>query len=224
MPRYNRYRPRNRRYRRYRRKAPIPVRDPAIVKVARTAYNGYRLARKLANAVNIEYKFSDTTANASPDQSGILYTLNDMAQGDSDSTRDGDSVKIQNLVIRGSMNKGASATNSWCRMLIFWDKDNLVTAATDILENYMGSATAPFAPKNHDRRFQTRVLYDKVFSLDASNSARNFEQVIKIDQHTNYNEGTTTIYRGALKLLFISNESVNYPFVQYIARISYTDN
>lgn len=183
-----------------------------------------RMARRLKDMVNTEYKFYDVNNASSPDYTGSLSTLNTPSQGQTDITRIGDSIKVQNLVIRGSIAVGGAANS--LRMMILWDSQAKSSVTSDVLQ-YVGSVYAPFSPKNYDKRFQTKILHDKVYTLvpNSDSALRIFDLVIPIDQHTQFEGGTSTINTGALKILLISATTVpSAPSVTYQARISYTDN
>lgn len=188
------------------------------------AYKALRLARKVANAVNIEYKINDTLANGTTfDYAGTMVTVNNPAQGSTDVTRIGDSIKCQNLMLRFLLTRGAG--DSTGRVIVFWDDQNQISTGANLLE-VTGTASSVLSPKLYDARFRSKVLYDKVFVMDQVNQSTWDENVqIKIDQHTQFNAGSTTINTGALKVLFISNiTGANIPTVNYYSRLSFTDN
>lgn len=181
--------------------------------------------KQLADAVNIEYKHVDITNIAgSVDYNGGLSSLvTSITQGVSDNNRIGDSMKLQNLVLRfiGVRN----TADSILRVMVIFDPMNKLAAVTDVLQ-ITGSALAVISPKNYDKRFQSRVLYDRTMTLTTADHPYVLEDVtIQIDQHTQFNSGTTTINTGDLKLLVISNVvTTNLPTFTYFARVSYTDD
>lgn len=218
---YRRY---NRRYRRRRRPYYRP-RKPVRYRVADMAYKGYRLASRLAKMVNVEYKQNTTSfAGASyPTYVGTINNLCDPAQGDTDITRDGDSIKVQKLHAEGVV-YGDGTNNSTLRVIIFWDTQNKVSAVTDLLE-VTGSAVAPFSPKVYDKRFQTKVLWDRKFNTFPTGRATiPFKIDIPIGMHTNFDNGTQTITSGALKILVISDNATVGARLSGIFRCLFTDN
>lgn len=194
-------------------------------KVGSVAYSAYRLARRLKDAVNTEYKFFDTQSTTTPDYNGSIIALNAITQGQTDNTRIGDSCKLQNLILRGHLAAAAGAA-AVIRMIVYWDQQNKSSAASDILQ-YTGSVYGVYSPKQYDKRFQTTVLMDKVISSvpTADSSLYRFDEVIPINRHTQFDGGTTTVNTGALKMLLISsNVTTNLPSVVFLSRVSYTDN
>lgn len=185
------------------------------------AYKALKLARKVANAVNIEYKIFDTQSSTTPDYTGTVVTLNTPSQGTTDIQRIGDSIKCQNLVLRGyAIRQGADVM---ARVMVLWDPQNKITASSDILET-VGSSYSVFSPKHYDKRFQSRVLFDKTIKCFSSSLGQDFDVTIPIDQHTQFSAGTTTINTGALKVLVISNTLANQPSIILYSRLSFTDD
>lgn len=185
------------------------------------AYNAMRLALRLKDMVNTEYKYVDITDTASATYSGYFATLNNIAQGVTDSTRIGDSCKLQNLTLRGSITR--NGTDGHVRIMVIWDKQAKASAASSILEN-TGSAYATLSPKKYDNRFQTKVLKDFRVHVTTDSPIKEFNMVIPINQHTQYDAATNTIDTGALRLLIISDMASSQPLTAYYSRLTYTDN
>lgn len=231
MPRYRKY---NRR-RFNKRSKRVPGWGGAIGRVAGVgmkyvskgglAYKALRLARKVANAVNVEYKAFDvqSTAGAVDYNGGVTSLMSGLAQGAADNQRIGDSLKVQNLTFRcfGARN----GQDAWLRYMIIYDPQNQISSVTDVLAA-TGSGQSIVAPKNYDKRFRCRILHEKHMALTSGNPTLQMDdQVIPIDLHTQFSGGTTTILTGDIKLLVISNVvTTNLPTFTYYARLSYTDN
>lgn len=188
------------------------------------AYKALRLARKVADAVNTEYKIFDTTVSSGGaiDYVGGLTTLNGISQGVSDSQRIGDSAKMQGHIIRGYITRNGA--DCIVRMMLIWDEQNQANVTSDILET-TSSVLSVLSPKNYDLRFRSKVLYDKAFTLTTNNPLIRVENVMSPNLHTQFNQSTNTIRTGALKLLLISNLTVSsLPTFTYFSRVSFTDN
>lgn len=232
---------RYRKVRRARRRVKsVPGWGGAIGRVARVgmkyvskggmAYKALRLARKVADAVNIEYKNYDQAAAASTfDYNGTAYVLNTPAQGSADTQRIGDSIKCQGIVIRGNVQGTTTAGQlNKCRILLIWDEQNQIATLADLLE-LTGTSNVVFSPKNYDKRFRCRVLYDQLFLVGTQSGmqafARDFEINLPINQHTQFASATTTINTGALKMFVCSDGfSTNLPQLHFYSRLSYTDD
>lgn len=194
------------------------------------AYKALRLARKVADAVNIEYKnFDQAAAGTTFDYNGVAYVLNTPAQGAADTQRIGDSIKCQNITIRGNIQGSTTAGQlNKCRMILIWDEQNQITTLGDLLE-LVGTSNVVFSPKNYDKRFRCRVLYDQLWLVGTQSGmqafARDFEISIPINMHTQFASATTTINTGALKMFFCSDGvTTNLPQLHFYSRLSYTDD
>ncbi len=195
-----------------------------------TKYVNYNNARKALHIalmtkklLNVEYKFHDVTASGQADFNGSLATLNTIAQGTTDTTRVGDSLLMKNLTFRI---RCSAQITTWFRFIVFIDKQNQILTVADYLQQ-IGSAFAVNSPKNHDKRFLSRVLLDKTYAISI-NGKQNYESngFVKIDKHVQFQAGSTTINNNEIKLLVISSDApaANNPsFVMYY-RISYIDN
>lgn len=227
MPYKKQYRKRS-----YRRKKPsnmvgrLARLGMSYVSPAGAAYRALRLAKKVADAVNVEYKQFQQSASATYDYNGTLYTLNSVAQGDGDGQRDGDSLKMQNLTIRAKLNKATGLGFTQARIIVYFDDSNKTSAVADILDSaYLASGFACLAPKDWDKRFQSKILLDKSFNLHDGQNQLHLEEVIPINKHTQYEAATTTINSGALKMIIISDQtSTNVPTITWVSALSYSDN
>lgn len=192
-----------------------------------TAMVALRLAKRVADAVNTEYKEIQTLSSSqTPPNSGTIYTLNTVAQGDDFNQRIGDSIKVQNLTLRGKILPPAmSNAAEFIRLTIFWDKQNVISTG-GLLWNNAGGSLAPFSQKTEDTKYQSKVLYDKVWKLipNTDNDAQHFQVVLPINLHTHYSGNTTTIKDGALKMCLISDSTTAAHLVSFDSIVSYTDN
>lgn len=185
------------------------------------AYKAFALARKVADQVNTEYKYVDVTDLASPTYSGYVATLNNISQGVTDTTRVGDSCKLQNLTLRGSITR--NGTDGHVRIMILWDKQAKVTSASTVLEN-TGTAYATLSPKKYDTRFQTKALKDFRVHVTQDSPIKEFNMVIPINKHTQFDAATSTIDTGVLRILIISDMAASQPITSYYSRLTFTDN
>lgn len=221
-----RYRKRNYRRRRrprYRRKAPA---KPKRYVVADMAYKGFKLASHLAGLVNIEMKHQDISNNVTPSRTGTIQILNAIPQGDTDVSRDGDSLKMQHYSLHGRITHNSSSVQAGqqVRVMIIFDDQVKVGTAADVL-NQTTTQYAVLSHKDYDKRFQTKVLYDRTFLVNPQRPDMIFNINLNINKHTQYEAGTTTVNTGSLKMLYISDEgSANLPGFEYTSRLTFTDN
>lgn len=217
--------------RRYRRRYPVRRRR----KYRRRRLDNFDLARQawkgvmqLKRMVNVEYKqhVVNSPTNAVSDTEATALDLAVIPIGDTQSTRDGTSIKPINLVMRMITTQHASATNTQVRVVIFRSKaenDNTPTTTS-----VFGTATFLVLPKVQDRRFNTKILYDRYISLSSAGKSNDIRTIIlKLHGHINFdNEDTTGDDKeaGGLYMCLVSNEATNTPNVQYYSRLTFTDN
>lgn len=187
-----------------------------------TAGKALRIALATKALLNVEHKFQDKSVTSNPDNSGSTAKLFDPAQGTSVSNRGGDSVKLANLTFRAIMNKSGSATNTNLRVIVFrGNRENGTTPSVSALLQ----TTSVISPKNHDNRFDTKILFDRVFQMnDGATTMRQLNLNIKLGTHVNFSSGTTSIEDGGIYILLLSDQSTNTPQIKYYSRITYVDN
>nr|UOF78862.1 capsid protein [Cressdnaviricota sp.] len=129
-------------------------------KALQVANQAYNMAKVVASIVNSEKKYFDTALSIAPDSATANITcLTNMAQGDTNITRNGNTIALKSLELRGQIFQPVVETN---RIMLVRDNDNLGGSAptiTDILES---NSVAALRNKNTPKRFT--VLYDKTIS------------------------------------------------------------
>jgi len=204
--------------------------------VEQTAQAGYGLAKRIARLINVEVKHYDTNASTQTDYSGAIHDLCDPAQGHDQDERGGDSVKPLQLTLRGYMYPDSTGGDvQQLRVIIFRYKDENGATLTpdDILDpGLLGSTSACQTSKNWDKRFHSKILYDKVFTIGKVGSTVNIPstRTIKITKklygHINWADSTSTEEGGGLYMLTLSNTALtaDSPTLQWVSRVTYTDN
>jgi len=192
-----------------------------------TANKALKLARRIADAVNIEYKeFYEDRSSTVAVWSGIYDTLNAIPQGDGNAERVGDSLKVQNLTLRGTIRIPTNATiGENVRVMVVWDKQNTLSAGSDLLQDTANEFTS-FSTKNLNTKYQNQVLYDQVFRMipNTEMSMQTIDIFIPVNQHTNYQPGAIFITDGALKIFVFNDISGGACSYLYKALVTYTDN
>lgn len=159
--------------------------------------------------------------NVNVDYNGYIPSLCIPPQGDTDSQRQGDRIMVKNCTFRYRVERNGSDQS--VRVMLIWDKQAKVSSSSDILEDTGAFANAVISPKNYDKRFQTEILYDKTIDLHTSHPIQDVSTVVKINKHTQFNLGTTTVTSGRLLAMFISNTNANTPRISYYSRCTFTD-
>lgn len=200
------------------------VTSPTVAKAAFTALN---TAKYIARFVNTEVKNHDVAINtSSTGVNGAITALDAIAEGDTQNTRSGSSIKPMRLTWRLNATQHTSATLTLLRMVIFrgkYEKDN-EPVVSDIFPS-----TGVNQFKTYDKRYNTKILYDKVHIFDAVNTSRvkKVDGSIKLFGHIQYDADQadgTDHENGGVYLLLISNEATNAPTVVGNFRLTFTDN
>lgn len=196
--------------------------SPTIANMARTAWSGLKGIRALINA---EKHFTDFSSTAVlPAAGGVLVAYHQIAQGDGNGQRTGNSILVNNVQFRCYVAKDPSATNSLCRVMLVHDKQQIadtLPGVTDIL-----ASANPLAPLNRSNLGRFTVLQSKTFSLTSSMSSRKFSLFKKFKQHHIRYNGTTVndVQKGGLYVIMVSNEATYRPTYDFQATTAYYDN
>lgn len=194
--------------------------------VASAAYTALKIGRRIADVVNTEYKYNPASGNTSAvDYNGLLGVLNNPAQGITDTTRTGDSIKCQHLTLRGIVSRNPTG-DSVFRVILFWVQNPIPSLTAALILQYAGSVQAPISPKLYDNRFQTKFLLDRTYTMDTDESTKKFTISMPINRHTQFDQSTSTITTGLLYVLFISDASPAGadPTITWNSRLTFTDN
>ena len=167
----------------YRRRA--PYRRRTIVKpppstwgqtVPKYAYHAFKIALKNADKLallNTEVKRHDTNSggNTIPQHASGLnpYVVSAIAQGDSASTRDGNSIKCLQLDLRFHITQAATPTDQQLRITVVKLKRAGIASldSSEIFENPTGSH---MAWRNLDKTRNVQVLRDMFIDLNTLRS------------------------------------------------------
>jgi len=191
---------------------------------AEVAYRAYRGVRYLKGLVNSELLKSDTNSNTTISNSGTIIRMVDIAQGDGDGQRTGNSILIRSINLKMAFFQHASATDTLYRVILLQDKqqqaDTNPTVA-DILES-----TSTLSPLNSDTVGRFKILKNWFFhTSDASDTVKHFNFFLNLRQHMRYNGSASTDYqKDGIYLLLLSDQSTNTPTIYYNKRVSYHDN
>lgn len=211
------------------------------------ARSGYRLAKRIADLVNIETKcffYQQTAANPIPARatstvnwSGTTPVIvNEIELGDLDFQRIGDSVKLQHLDFylhqrAGALTVGTVSAPTF-RVIVFWDETNGTTTEPILEAGYYGTNIITCMTKDWDEKASTKILYDYVWTpshlgFDSANimyiNQHTHRHSMPINKHTQFENGGQVIVTGAIKVLFFSNIGQNQT-IDWAVRMLFTDD
>lgn len=178
----------------------------------RTAVN-QQLARKT------EYKSTDTAVTTGIDSiGGVTSLLTSLANGDTGfNDFIGDEITPKWVQVRYSLSLGASATNSYVRVIIGQHFNSTIPTIAQLLET-----ASPYAAKQHGYVKNYRVLHDEFHHLNGVDQYSLTRNVFKKKLgKINYAAGQIT--KGCLFLAVISTETTNVPVLSYYNRIKFSD-
>lgn len=218
MP-YGKYPYRRRRYnrRRYNRRYKSNNSNYKMIK---------RVAQQQINK-NLETKWILTPqpGGAVPAASPVIGAFNSPPQGTTVNERTGNDIRVKSLQIKGHFELGAANTNL-VRFIVFqWlSKSPSSPVITDILTP---SISSMYVNSLYSKVWGSsfRVLYDRRWQItDDNNEIQPFS--VKITKFPfrdiEFNPGTTVGY-NQLYYIYMSDEDLNSPSIQFQARMNYTD-
>lgn len=208
-----------RRYRKknYRRKG----RNTSLAKKA------YRLAKKAYKLPELKYNTDGFTwSNGTAPTTGVLVGLDQISQGTTNNTRIGDTVSPTSLkfkcnLVLSNSNSDNDSMGQQARMIIFRWISEAPASITDVLES-----TTINSFKSEDKRYQSEILYDRVFHQNAEIPVHHIERKLKINKHISYPEGSSVSNRNGIYMLVFgtgtSTTQATPPFVLN-SRLFYRD-
>lgn len=196
-------------------------------KLAKQAYKGVYYLKGLVNA---EKKFADLTANGTTDYNGIVLDLTAVAQGDTESSRNGNSIYVRGILLNINYNMNTAATYSLVKTYVFIDNEPNGTppTASDILEN-AGTVYAPQSQiKFPEARTRFKILKVGTFNLsNAGAIAKNLKWYINLRHHTKFTGiNATDEGKGHIYVMMISDRTPDSNEVGYamVNRTYFYDN
>lgn len=198
--------------------------------VLKTAKSALRTAKFVKNLINVEYKHHTANGAAACAASGTgnVFYLTDIDEGDTSSTRNGDSVRAKSLNLKIHMTSGSAAGGTTCRVLLVKDKANRGAnpAITDIL-----TSVSPLVYRNLDTTDRFKVLLDRRHVIGTTGSLDgqdvwefNFNK--KVKHHVKWTGTGGGVADANLNAYFliIVHGSANVPNYNYNWRFRYVDN
>lgn len=208
------------RFRRRGRRAPWYRRKYNAVQLATKALRGLRYVKGLVNSEMFTATYS---ANINP-ASGTMLSLNQIAQGDGNGQRTGNSIFLRRINAHFTVVNNSTAGQVFHRWILFIDKQQIgdtAPTATDVLES--SDVRSSLNPLTAGRFV---ILKNWEFATSQLSTDTKIIKYFKdIRHHIRFNgTGATDIQKGGVYMLFMSNQSTNTPAVSYNIKTSYHDN
>lgn len=190
---------------------------------AAVAQQALTLAKK---ANKQELKYHEVSQGASLiGPSGLIFmnAITSLSAGTGSNQRIGNAVNPKSVKLRLSAlyNPLAASAGQLYRIIIF---QNLLSGSPAAVTDYLLTANF-YAMKSIDNRFNTRTLYDKVFSVTNDSPQRSHLISVKIPKPIYYPGATTTPEKNGVFIIAISNEVtlLNAPTLEGTGRFFFTE-
>lgn len=185
-----------------------------------------RLRRKIARETDI--KAVDQLFNTTVDSTGSVTHLTPVAQGDSNSERDGTVIFPKAISARILLNiNPASTVNNFARLMLVQDKASNGVAPT--IANILAAPAQPItSPLNTANKARFWIHFDRTYSLTNGNQDAIVDKFYKKlrKMRTTY-IGSTALVASAgtnqLYLVLISDQAATLPSLQVYTRVKYAD-
>lgn len=182
--------------------------------------------RKLKMLASPEFKWIDKTDNSTVDTTGQIIDLNTVAQGDDDTSRDGNVMRMMSVQLSWYITQHASATNSRVRFVLFLAK--AINGTKPTVAQVLLSTNAEIQFRNLDERHNIVILKDWKCNLQSASRTQamsDFYKKINVLTRFDATDGNITAMQGGyLGLLQICNESVNTPTMVVKSRVRFIDS
>jgi len=191
--------------------------------IAMKALKGVNYIRTL---VNSEMKlFTQQNSAVAQTYNGNVIQLTNITQGDDTSQRNGRSILINYLQLRGVFTKGTG--NDVLRYMIVRDKMQTGTApAVDQILQTIGTTLAPFAPLDTSFAGRFQVLDTGMVTFSADHPTFVYKKFIRLNKHCKWQttaDGGGTM-EGHIYFISLSNVATNSCTVEFVSRVGYRDN
>lgn len=186
------------------------------------------IQRTLNKQVELKYyAAADNTYGAiSYNGTDFMQPFSQMAQGDTDSTRDGDRIFMKEFRFRVGVKIG-SATPTFLRIICFQWHPTTVPVYANILLDQHNTACAPLSDFCHDTRQEYRILSDDLVQVDTvAHPAACVEHAIKSGfvPNVQFQAGSATVGTNHIYILAVSDVNLNGPQVVVYTKLLYTDS
>lgn len=195
----------------------------SVADIAKKAFDGVMYMKNLINSERKLY----TKQNAAVVQTynGSIIQLTDITQGDTSTNREGRSIFINYVQLRGLFTKGSG--NDVCRYMVIRDKMGTGTApSADQILQTIGTSLAPYAPLDASFTGRFEVLDTGMVTFSADRPTVLYKKFIRLNKHCKWQltaDGGGTL-DGHIYMFTISNVASSGNSFEFVSRIGFRDN
>ncbi len=193
---------------------------------ASIALKALSIALAVKRLINVERKFHDVSISAGISNTGTFTNLSNIATGDTNITRNGNSIKAVSLQARWTLTINAAATETVVRAI--WFRDNEQDGVDPTQVELLGASAdiRSLLDLNSFGRFT--ILKDQIISLSENGkTVFSGKFYLKMNNHVRYSStaaADASNRKGALYLFLLSNEATNQPTYICRPRLRFIDN
>lgn len=190
------------------------------------ALKAWRAVKYMRTLINSERKLYTQQNNpVVQTYNGNVIQLTNIAQGDQTNQREGRSILINYVQLRGLFTKGTG--NDSLRYLVVRDKYQSGTApAVDQILQTIGTSLAPYAPLESSFAGRFEILDTGLLTFSADKPTIVYKKFIPLNKHCKWQ--TTTdgggTMAGHIYFISLNNTATNGCTVEFVSRIGYRDN
>ncbi len=188
------------------------------------AKKALRKVNKLARRVKPEPKFHDIgLTTLAPTIAGLITHLTAIAQGETETTRNGIQVRVFFMEFRWILVKDSVPATSTTRILIVRDNRQVESTSPTVIK--ILQAANPISPYTRINPKRFTVLYNKTITLDSTRISRRGQITRKLSFPLQYiGAASTSITKNGMYLLTESdNAATEEPSFRFTIRIRYSD-
>lgn len=224
----------NKKYRKYKKKRNgywkrIGFNALGLMGVNKKATKALRLASKVKGMVNaeIKYHYANTVLNPTNTTLGVAGICA-VAQGDGNTNRDGEKVRIKSIELNIEVDKHASATTSRVKVCLILGRDIQGLSApvvSDIWENVGGSSGYVQNPRNTHQVKRYKIMKEWMLLFQGNEDIKDIKYYKKCSIPIKWTSSTATSYQeNVLYVIAISDQATNTPTVNITSKIRFIDN
>lgn len=195
-----------------------------LQQVGREADDALAIGKRILGMLNVESKEVQVAFNTSTDYVGGLYNpLASITQGNTDSNRDGDSLKLKHW--KGKLSFTRGTVDSIVAFCFVQEGPSFITTVSQVFES-VGTASAPMSQPQWDSRLGFKILHEGCLALTANDPLRIHAFALDFNHDVQYYNNSSTVYEGKVSLYIISDQAagVNAPTVRLVAQLDWVDN
>lgn len=195
--------------------------------LALQAYNGVKYLKGLVNSEMLYRTLEQSGSLPNGGSGGIYFSCVDIAQGDDEVNRTGNSIFVRSINCRFEFQQNAIATNTIYRMILAIDTQTISDeTAIQITQPtiFQTTSTQSFLANATAGRF--KILKNWYFTTDSAKAtSKSIQYYYNLRHHVRYNGPLATdIQRGNIFFFLYADQPTNLPTVSYQVKTGYHDN